>query len=134
MKVFGNSDAHISHQQVATFCGKTLVKTKQQHLSFFNSKLSHAKKSSIRSFYQSQFPTLLENLELHKKSFGYKSISQTLFTMEVELMTLVVSKLKEAQIPGIYVFDALLVEEHNEDVVRTIMNQCAFDFGVNTWC
>jgi len=131
-------DNPISHDDVLEyFQNKGMVvtrnKIKIEHLSFFNKRIQGMKKSVLWNYYQEQYPEMMDKVIADKENseFGHKVTSRKLFKNEVQLMTLVIEKIKKLyDLPLIYCHDTLYIPESRANEVRQIMNKQAGLFGI----
>lgn len=120
---------HISHKNLADYLEIDIITAKRLHLSFFNLNCDQFTRSPIFSFYSDHFPEMTDKIKEVKKE-NYKKVSQQLFSAEVQLMSNIIEVLSEREIASLYIFDALLVEEKNKHIVKSIMNDEAEKMGV----
>ncbi|MEQ9187723.1 MAG: hypothetical protein RLP15_08305 [Cryomorphaceae bacterium] len=130
--IYGNNKNTISHTDAANFLKIDKKEAKIMNMSFFNKRVKDMKACPLFEYYQSEFPSMLDEIVLIKDVYGYKKVSHDLFRIETKLMTEVINQLRALHIPAIYIYDALLVEKSNEAIVRNIMNNCAREIGLNT--
>ena len=134
MSIYGGSSKFITHKMVADELDLPIHEVKTLHLSFFNALPWQMKLSKIYCYYSKNEPELLNRI-LHEKAnskYKHKITSQRLFSLEVLIMTAVITKLNALNIFVIYVYDAIFCEEKYLDVCRDIMNQTVLEFGVFT--
>lgn len=110
---------------------KLIKKVKIEHLSYFNMKISMMKHLKVNKYYTECHPELIEAVQEAKKEFGYKDTSSRLFTLETAIMTQVQKELLEKGIDAIYVYDCFMVESHNLEATKEIMQRVAEEFGTN---
>jgi hypothetical protein len=129
----------ITHEEVIDFVEKeTGMEQKRERIKYRNLQLFNLElhmmndTNNIVKFYQSRHPELLKNVKDRKRQFGYKSVSQDLFTAEVRLMTEVIESLRAAGIKAIYVYDAIMVKECDVELAVDLMNQAAKNQGVTS--
>ena len=67
-----------------------------------------------------------------KKENGYKITTQKLFTLEVQIMTAVITKLNSIGIYVLYIYDALACAPKHSATVLRVMNETVLEFGVFT--
>lgn len=84
--------------------------------------------SFLWDYYMEVAPVMMQRL-YEDKMRDYKQTSQRLFTLEVEMMSEVVSRLDQG-VDVLYVYDAMYAID---DVVGSIMNEVAKEFGVPTY-
>ena len=75
---------------------------------------------------------MMKNLIEDKKKNGYINTSRRLFKKEVELMTEVIGRLNEIGIYVGYIYDALITEPKNAEIVAEIMDEVARSMGIYT--
>ena len=138
----GPNNPEITHEDVANFLKKQkkfsklnfkeLRKiSKKEHLSFFNMKIEHLRKSKIYKYYKEKHPELLHKVENDKIEKGYKHTSKLLFKAETRIMTEIVKRCQKRGIITIYVYDELLVQETRVEEVRKIMQQVCSEQKLN---
>ena len=130
--LYNGSGKNISHDIVSKYLCIDRMTTKIEHLSFWNKRVNDMKKSKLFKYYSDNEREMLNNVINEKLSKGYKTTSKRLFKTEVTLMTKVIQQLNENGINAIYVYDALMVEPENEEIVKYLMNTIAKDMGINT--
>ncbi|QEE50697.1 hypothetical protein FUA48_14255 [Flavobacterium alkalisoli] len=132
IKLYGGKQSNITHQNVAEKASIDIIDVKQEHLSFFNKTWKGMQKSPLYQHYQQTEPVMLENLRKDKKKNGYKVTSRKMFKIEVDIMTEVIQHLNSVGIQVLYVYDALLCEEKDRQVVTETMNSTILEHGVKT--
>ncbi len=127
-------DKMLSHNDVADYLNINVNIAKKEHLSFFNATVWQMQNSPVYSFYESNFPDMLDNIITEKrKGFGkdkHKRTSRKLFKKEVEIMTDVLEQINKQGVFAIYVYDALYVRESDALFVKLLMNRIILEHKV----
>ncbi|PZO31439.1 MAG: hypothetical protein DCE86_08940 [Flavobacteriaceae bacterium] len=132
IKLYKGDEQHITHQKVAERASIKLDKVKIEHLSFFNKKWIGMKGSPLFKYYQQIEPVMMENIRKDKKEYGYKITSRKMFKVEVDIMTEVIEHLNANDIQVLYVYDALMCEEKDKQIVTDTMNRIILKHDVKT--
>lgn len=139
VKLYGGSEEYITHQKVAERASIDVAKVKVEHLGFFNKRWLQMKKSPLFTYYKEHEPVMLENIRKDKlngylkdKLDGFKVTSKRMFKTEVDIMTDVIVYLNAMGIQVLYVYDALVCEEKDKQVVSEAMNRIILEHGVKT--
>lgn len=131
--IYGGSNTHISHDDVAKYLKIPTDKVKIEHLSFFNKSPFLMKCSPLYEYYQRSEPIMLKNIIVHKQENDHKITSKMLFKKEVEIMTVIIKQLNALNVYVLYVYDALYCKESDKSIVVEIMNRTIKKLGVNTY-
>lgn len=134
MTIYGGSKKYLTHQYVADVTGIDIKDIKVEHLSFFNKEVWQMKKSPLYSFYSSEEPTMIKEIEEDKYNSAnkHKITAMKMFKLEVDIMTETIKRLNNKGIYVGYVYDALFCKESDAKEVADIMNEVAIKFGVYT--
>lgn len=130
--LYNGTESYISHQKMAKKASIDVSEVKIEHLSFFNKTWKGMQKSPIFKFYNENQPIMMENIRTDKRENGYKVTSRKMFKTEVEIMTDVITNLNGQGIEVLYVYDALLCEEKDREIVINAMNKIILEHGVKT--
>lgn len=122
----------ISHQVIADSLGIPTPTAKLEHLKFFNTSTTGMEKMAIYKYYEENQPVLLENVKKTKVK-TYKKTSALMFKAEVDLMTDVISRLKEINLSDciVYVYDEIMTTTDNAKIVKQVMEQVATNLKYN---
>ena len=132
IKLYDGKLTYLTHQNVAERTGIDVKSIKIEHLSFFNKQWLAMLKSPLFAFYSKHEPYMLSRIYNDKKEHGYKVTSAKMFSVEVAIMTNVIKHLSTIGINVLYVYDALLCEEKDKDIVVETMNRIILEHGVYT--
>ena len=132
MTIYGGDLRYITHSDISELTGRNIAEVKKEHLSFFNQQIWQMKQSFLWNFYLEYQPKMMKNLIEDKKKNGYINTSRRLFKKEVELMTEVIGRLNEIGIYVGYIYDALITEPKNAEIVAEIMDEVARSMGIYT--
>lgn len=132
VKLYEGIQSHITHQKVAELTGMDLKTVKTEHLAFFNQKWGQMLRSPLFDFYSKHEAQMLEKIFRDKKDNGYKITSMKMFKAEVGVMTDVIKHLNSKGIYVLYVYDALVCETKDLQVVGETMNRIILEHGVMT--
>ncbi|WP_281228733.1 hypothetical protein [Flavobacterium aquiphilum] len=75
---------------------------------------------------------MLARIYRDKNEHGHKVTSQKMFAVEVDIMSAVIKDLNAKGVYVLYVYDALLCEEKDCDLVAKTMNKIVLEHGVKT--
>lgn len=132
MKLYDGSASYLTHELVAESLGIELKKVKKIHLSFFNMKWDDMLKSLLFGYYSANEPDMLARIYQDKNEHGHKVTSQKMFAVEVDIMSAVIKDLNAKNIFVLYVYDALICEEKDRELVSQTMNYIILRHGVKT--
>jgi hypothetical protein len=132
IKLYGGKLSYLTHQNVAERTGIDVNSIKTEHLSFFNKQWLAMLKSPLFAFYSNQEPEMLSRIYKDKKKHGHKVTSSKMFSVEVSVMTDVISHLNMLGINVLYVYDALLCEQKDKTIVVKTMNRIILEHGITT--
>lgn len=132
MTIYGGDLQYITHSDISELTGRNIAEVKKEHLSFFNQKIWQMKQSFLWDFYLKYQPQMMKNLVEDKIKNGYINTSRRLFKKEVELMTEVIRRLNEIGIYVGYIYDALITEPQNVELVTQVMDEVAICMGIYT--
>lgn len=132
INLYGGSSTYLTHGFVANETGIDLKKVKVEHLSFFNKRWSDMKKSMLFEYYLRCEPDMLTRINRDKSEYGHKITSQKMFGVEVAIMNDVIMYLNTKDIHVLYVYDALLCEAKDFDLVSQTMNRIILEHGIKT--
>lgn len=132
MKLYDGSASYLTHELVAERTGIELKKVKKLHLSFFNMKWDDMRKSPLFGYYSKNEPDMLAGIYKDKNEHGHKVTSQKMFKLEVDIMSAVIRDLNAKGIYVLYVYDALVCEEKDRELVTQTMNCIILEHDVNT--
>ncbi|OWV15571.1 hypothetical protein [Fibrobacter sp. UWH1] len=109
-------------------------KVKQEHLAYFNDRISHIAHYKVDAIYGRKMPRFMKLVRQTKvlNNLSYKNTSDILISMEVALMTNICRELRYAGIRGLYVFDALYVPQSKKNAAINIMNDVAARIHLTT--
>ena len=131
-KLYDGSASYLTHESVAESTGIDLKTVKIKHLSFFNMKWNDMRKSPLFDYYATNEPAMLARIYKDKNEHGHKITSQKMFAVEVDIMSAVISDLNAKGVYVLYVYDALLCEEKDSELVAETMNRIILEYGVMT--
>lgn len=83
-------------------------------------------------YYSASEPQMMKNMSNDKMKHGYKITSRKMFKIEVDVMTDVIQYLNSKGVYVLYVYDALLCEAKDTDLVTETMNRIILEHGVKT--
>lgn len=132
IKLYDGSASYLTHQMVAERTGIDLKDVKIEHLSFFNKKWNDMRRSQLFEYYSTNEPDMLARIYHDKNEYGHKITSQKMFALEVDIMSAVISDLNAKGIYVLYVYDALMCEEKDRELVAQTMNRIILEHGVKT--
>lgn len=145
--IYGGHTHYLTHDLIANELGITKTEVKTNHLSFFNKKINRMRNdiifdkngdfirtepNKIFPFYVENEMGMMQKIFDDKKENGYKITTQKLFTLEVEIMTAVITKLNSIGIYVLYIYDALACAPKHSATVLRVMNETVLEFGVFT--
>jgi hypothetical protein len=122
----------LTHQSIAAQLKLDVKDVKIAHLSFFNMNVKQMGQSPLFEYYQNIEPDMLKNLIDDKDTNGYKITSQKMFDLEVKIMSELIRRLNEMGIYPLYIFDALLVKDSDQNTVEYTMNKVVEEMGIYT--
>nr|WP_294922370.1 hypothetical protein [uncultured Flavobacterium sp.] len=132
ISLYDGSLAYLTHGLVAEQAGIDLKDVKIEHLSFFNMKWNDMRKSPLFDYYATNEPDMLARIYHDKNEHGHKITSQKMFAVEVDIMSAVIRDLNAKDVYVLYVYDALLCEEKDSELVVETMNRIILEHGVKT--
>jgi hypothetical protein len=142
ISIYGGNKKYISHEFVANELNIDLKLIKREHLSFFNKPLVKQKlfndtiggmnDSLLYDFYIRNEPEMMENIIRDKQTNSYIITTKKMFSLEVKIMSSVISELNGLGIFVLYVYDALYCRKSDFNVVQKVMNRVVLEFGVYT--
>jgi hypothetical protein len=132
IKLYDGSASYLTHESVAESTGIDLKTVKIKHLSFFNMKWNDMRKSPLFGYYATNEPDMLARIYKDKNEHGHKITSQKMFKVEVDIMSAVISDLNAKGVYVLYVYDALMCEEKDSELVAETMNRIILEHGVKT--
>jgi hypothetical protein len=131
--IYGGDCKFLTHQKVADYLDIDVKEVKRGHLKFFNQRPKSMLKNPVFKYYEDNHEGLLLKFAEEKlKKDNHKITSKRLFSKEVELMSKVIESLNQADIYGIYVYDALYVKDSDSIKVKQVMNAVAIEMGIYT--
>lgn len=130
--LYDGSLAYLTHESVAELTGIDLNDVKIEHLSFFNKKWDDMRRSPLFDYYSTNEPDMLAQIYHDKNEHGHKITSQKMFAVEVDIMSAVISDLNAKGVYVLYVYDALMCEEKDRELVAETMNRIILEHGVKT--
>lgn len=134
MSLYGGNTKYLTHEDLSKVLDLDEKIVKLEHLSFFNKKVRQMKKSPLFEYYQKHEPAMMDVIikEKNESEYGHKITSRRLFAKEVEIMTVVVSRLNEEGIFVGYIYDALFFDPVYSEKVKEVMDEVAIDLEVFT--
>jgi hypothetical protein len=132
VKLYDGSTSYLTHQIVSDRTGINIGNVKIEHLSFFNMKWNDMRQSMLFGYYSKNEPDMLARIYHDKKENGHKVTSQKMFGVEVAIMTDVIKYLNDNGANVLYVYDALLCEQKDFDLVAKTMNRIVLEHGIRT--
>lgn len=132
VKLYDGSASYLTHQMVAERTGIDLKDVKIEHLSFFNKKWDDIRRSQLFDYYSTNEPDMLARIYHDKNEHGHKITSQKMFAVEVDIMSAVIRDLNAKGVYVLYVYDALMCEEKDRELVAETMNRIILEHGVKT--
>ncbi|MDI5887638.1 hypothetical protein [Flavobacterium yafengii] len=132
IKLYDGSLTYLTHGLVAEKTGIDLKDVKIEHLSFFNMKWDDMRKSLLFDYYAEHEPDMLARIYQDKNEHGHKITSQKMFAVEVAIMSAVIRDLNAKGVYVLYVYDALLCEEKDSELVAQTMNRIILEHGIKT--
>lgn len=130
--LYDGSASYLTHQMVADYTGIDLKDVKIEHLSFFNMTWNAMRKSLLFDYYATNEPDMLARIYRDKNEHGHKITSQKMFALEVDIMSAVIRDLNVKGVHVLYVYDALICEEKDRELVSQTMNRIILEQGVKT--
>jgi hypothetical protein len=88
--------------------------------------------NKLYTYYNNIDSRLMFEVVEDKKINTYKITSKLLFNLEVELMENVIKKLNALKIYPIYIYDALMANENDIEIITKIMNETALEMNIFT--
>jgi hypothetical protein len=132
IKLYNGNSKFLTHQSIAAQLKLDVKDVKIAHLSFFNMNVKQMGQSPLFEYYQNIEPDMLKNLIDDKDTNGYKITSQKMFDLEVKIMSELIRRLNEMGIYPLYIFDALLVKDSDQNTVEYTMNKVVEEMGIYT--
>lgn len=132
VKLYNGKTSFLKHESVAQQAGIDVKNVKKLHLSFFNMKWDDMRKSPLFGCYSINEPDMLARIYHDKRENGHKVTSQKMFGVEVAIMTDVIKYLNDKDIYVLYVYDALLCDSKDFDLVAKTMNRIILEHGIIT--
>jgi hypothetical protein len=132
IRLYDGSLTYLTHELVAEKTGIDLKDVKIEHLSFFNMKWNAMRKSLLFDYYSKNETDMLARIYRDKNEHGYKITTQKMFKLEVEIMSAVIKDLNAKGVYVLYVYDALMCEEKDKELVAETMNRIILEHGVKT--
>lgn len=132
IRLYDGSTSYLTHESVAERTGIDLKEVKIEHLSFFNMKWNAMRKSLLFDYYSKNETDMLARIYRDKNEHGYKITTQKMFKLEVEIMSAVIKDLNAKGVYVLYVYDALMCEEKDSELVAKTMNRIILEHGVMT--
>lgn len=117
---------------MAEQAGIDLKDVKIEHLRFFNKKWDDIRRSPLFGYYSTNEPDMLARIYHDKNEHGHKITSQKMFAVEVDIMSAVIKDLNAKGVYVLYVYDALMCEEKDIELVTQTMNRIILEHGVKT--
>jgi hypothetical protein len=90
------------------------------------------RKSLLFDYYSRHEPDMLAGIYHDKNEHGHKITSQKMFKVEVDIMCAVIRDLNAKGVYVLYVYDALVCEEKDSELVAETMNRIILEHGVKT--
>jgi len=135
------------HSYISSKSGIHRDDVKTHHLSFFNCTVPQMKANPLWSIYDAEFPGLIKeiikvkydttfnkteeelvNNEYINESETHKNMSNIMFNAETRLMNLVIDKMNDKRIIGIYTFDAMYCTVNITDVMLEAANELGYEY------
>jgi hypothetical protein len=132
INLYDGSLTYLTHRIIAERTVIHVDNVKIEHLSFFNMKWNDMLKSPLFDYYSRYDSDMLARIYHDKNEQGHKITSQKMFGVEVAIMTDVIRYLNDKGIFVLYVYDALLCECKDFDLVATTMNRIVLEHGIRT--
>ncbi|GAA3724111.1 hypothetical protein GCM10022422_01370 [Flavobacterium ginsengisoli] len=132
IKLYDGSMTYLTHGLVAERTGIDLKDVKIEHLSFFNMTWNGMRKSPLFEYYSTNESDMLARIYHDKNEHGHKITSQKMFMVEVDIMSAVIRDLNAKDVYVLYVYDALICEEKDRELVAETMNCIILEHGVKT--
>lgn len=132
IKIYDGSASYLTHESVAESIIIDLTTVKIKHLSFFNMKWNDMRRSPIFGYYSANETDMLARIYRDKNEHGHKITSQKMFAVEVDIMSAVIKDLNAKDVYVLYVYDALMCEEKDRELVAETMNRIILEHGVKT--
>ncbi|NWL03686.1 hypothetical protein DM790_22945 [Flavobacterium collinsii] len=132
MKLYDGLASYLTHESVAELTGIEVKKVKKLHLSFFNMKWDDMRRSPLFGYYSENESDMLARICRDKNEHGHKITSQKMFAVEVDIMSAVIRDFNAKDVYVLYVYDALMCEEKDRELVAETMNRIILEHGVKT--
>jgi hypothetical protein len=132
IKIYDGSMAYLTHESVAESTVIDLTTVKIKHLSFFNMKWNDMRRSPLFGYYSANETDMLARIYRDKNEHGHKITSQKMFAVEVDIMSAVIRDLNAKGVYVLYVYDALICEEKDRELVVETMNRIILEHDVKT--
>ncbi|PKB18353.1 hypothetical protein [Flavobacterium sp. 5] len=132
VKMYEGNTSYLTHESVAESLGIDIKEVKKLHLSFFNMKWNQMRNSPLFDYYSKNESDMLDRIYHDKKEHGHKITSQKMFSVEVAVMSDVITYLNAKGVHVLYVYDALMCEEKDRELVAETMNCIILEHGVKT--
>ncbi|PKB18345.1 hypothetical protein [Flavobacterium sp. 5] len=132
ISLYDGKASYLTHESVAESAGIDIKEVKILHLSFFNMNWNQMRNSPLFDYYSKNESDMLARIYHDKKEHGHKITSQKMFSVEVAVMSDIITYLNAKGIHVLYVYDALLCEESDSDLVAETMNRIILEHGVKT--
>jgi hypothetical protein len=132
IRLYDGSVSYLTHESVAERTGIDLKEVKIEHLSFFNMKWNQMRNSLLFDYYSKNETEMLARIYRGKNEHGYKITTQKMFKLEVEIMSAVIRDLNAKGAFVLYVYDAIICEEKDRELIVQTMNHIILEHGVKT--
>jgi hypothetical protein len=132
INLYDGSGSYLTHGLVGEKTGIDIKKVKVEHLSFFNMKWNDMRQSPLFEYYSTNEPDMLARIYHDKNEHGHKITSQKMFAVEVSIMSDVIRDLNAKGVYVLYVYDALICEEKDCELVAETMNRIILEHVVKT--
>lgn len=132
MNLYDGLASYLTHESVAELTGIEVKKVKKLHLSFFNMKWDDMRRSPLFGYYSENESDMLARIYRDKNEHGHKITSQKMFAVEVDIMSAVIRDFNAKGVYVLYVYDALMCEEKDRELVAETMNRIILEHGVKT--
>lgn len=90
------------------------------------------RRSPLFGYYSNNEPDMLARIYKDKSEHGHKITSQKMFAVEVAIMSDVIRELNVKGVHVLYVYDALVCEEKDSELVAETMNRIILEHGIKT--